>query len=241
MSATRTDRSADPASLSKGLRSLSLSKGVALGIEPGPSTGSGPVVGLSARLRGLVLGVLLILVGTAGCSTDSAGQNSQTGSENGYVAGDNQLTRVPVADRKQAPTISGPSVSDTSETISSADYAGRVIVVNVWGSWCGPCRLEAPELQAASAATADKAQFIGIDSRDSGVAQPRAFQRANKIDYPSIYDPDGSQVVKFENLPPSAIPSTLVIDKQGRVAVRILGPISKNTLIDIVDDVAAGK
>ncbi|SDS44850.1 TlpA family protein disulfide reductase [Microlunatus soli] len=188
-----------------------------------------------------VVAVLLILVGLAGCSTNSAGQNSQTGSENGYVAGDNQLTRVPVKDRKQAPVISGPSVADTDKTISSADHAGTVIVVNVWGSWCGPCRKEAPDLQEASAETAGTAQFIGIDSRDSGVAQPRAFQRANKIDYPSIYDPDGSQVVKFENLPPSAIPSTMVIDKQGRVAVRILGPISKATLVDIISDVAAGK
>lgn len=190
---------------------------------------------------GAVIAVLLILVGLSGCTASSAGKDSQTGSETGYVAGDNQLTRVPVEDRKPAPVISGPSVADSEKTISSADHAGKVIVVNVWGSWCGPCRKEAPDLQAASVETKDQAQFIGIDSRDSGVAQPRAFQRANKIDYPSIYDPDGSQVVKFENLPPSAIPSTMVIDEHGRVAVRILGPISKATLVDIIGDVAAGK
>lgn len=188
-----------------------------------------------------LVAALLILIGLAGCSTDSAGKDSQTGSEDGYVAGDNQLTRVPIKDRRKAPVISGPSVADPKKTISSADHAGEVLVVNVWGSWCGPCRKEAPDLQAASAETADQAHFIGIDSRDSGIAQPQAFQRANDIDYPSIYDPDGAQVVKFENMPPSAIPSTLVIDEQGRVAVRILGPISKATLIDIVGDVAAGK
>lgn len=185
--------------------------------------------------------VLLIVIGAAGCTTSSSGKDEQTGSENGYVAGDRQLTRVPVKDRKKAPAISGPSVTDTKKTISTADHAGKVIVVNVWGSWCGPCRMEAPALQEASVATKDHAQFVGIDSRDSGVAQPQAFQRANKITYPSIFDPDGSQVVKFEKLPPSAIPSTMVIDKKGRVAVRILGPISKATLIDIIDDVAAGK
>jgi thiol-disulfide isomerase/thioredoxin len=184
--------------------------------------------------------IMMLLVVLAGCSTDSAGQDSQTGSENGYVGGDQQLTRVAPNDRKPAPTISGPAVSGT-ETVSSADHRGTVIVVNVWGSWCPPCRQEAPNLQAASEATRDTASFIGIDSRDPGKAAPQAFVRAFGIRYPSIYDPDGSQVVKFSDLPPSAIPSTLIIDKQGRIAVRILGSISKQTLIDIIDDVAAGR
>ncbi|QDP98267.1 TlpA family protein disulfide reductase [Microlunatus elymi] len=188
-----------------------------------------------------LLAIVMILVGLAGCSTDSAGADSQTGSENGYVGSDQQLTRVAPKDRAKAPEISGPSLTDPKKTINSSDYAGKVIVYNVWGSWCAPCRKEAPDLQAASDETAKVSQFIGINSRDTGTAQPQAFVRANKITYPSIYDPDGSQVVKFENLPPSAIPSTLIIDKQGRVAVRILGSITKATLVDMIDDVAEGK
>ncbi len=183
---------------------------------------------------------VLVLTALAGCSTNSAGRDSQTGSENGYVGGDQQLTRVAVQDREPAPVISGPSLTG-SGTVSSAADRGKVIVVNVWGSWCPPCRKEGPDLQAASKATADTARFIGIDSRDPGKAAPRAFLRAFDITYPSIYDPDGSEVVKFSALPPSAIPSTLVIDKQGRIAVRILGTITKDTLIDIVHDVAAGR
>ncbi|QGN33804.1 TlpA disulfide reductase family protein [Microlunatus sp. Gsoil 973] len=198
---------------------------------------------MSVRLRSLTAAAAVIisaLLVISGCSTDSAGRDAQTGTENGYVGHDQQLTRVPVAKRVKAPVISGPSLTD-GKTIDSADYAGKVLVINVWGSWCPPCRKEAPDLQTASDKLGAKAQFIGINSRDPAKAAPQAFLRAHKITYPSIYDPDGSQVVKFDNLPPSAIPSTLVIDEQGRLAVRILGTISTDTLVDIVDDVAAGK
>ena len=198
---------------------------------------------MSDRRRRTSLAVAMIisaLLMITGCSTDSAGQTSQTGSENGYVGSDQQLTRVPVDARNKAPEIRGPSVVG-AKTIDTADYHGVVLVINVWGSWCPPCRKEAPDLQAAADELGGKAQFIGINSRDPGKAAPAAFLRAHKITYPSIYDPDGSQVVKFTSLPPSAIPSTLVVDKQGRIAVRILGTITKDTLIDIVDDVAAGK
>jgi thiol-disulfide isomerase/thioredoxin len=184
--------------------------------------------------------LLLIMVVATGCSTDAAGQQSQTGSENGYVGADRQLTRVAPDQRKPAPRISGPSVTGP-ETVDSADYDGKVLVVNVWGSWCPPCRKEAPDLQAASERTSEVAQFIGIDSRDASKAQPQAFMRTQGISYPSIFDPDGTQVVKFSDLPPSAIPSTLIIDEQGGIAVRILGTISEQTLVDMVNDVAAGK
>ena len=197
---------------------------------------------MSARFRTATAAAVIISAALmiTGCSTDSAGQDSQTGSENGYVGHDQQLTRVPVDKRDKAPRISGVELMG-GRTVDSGDYAGKVLVINVWGSWCPPCRKEAPDLQAASDELGAKAQFIGIDSRDPSKAAPQAFVRSHKITYPSIFDPDGSQIVTFGNLPPSAIPSTLVIDEQGRLAVRILGSISKDTLVDIVDDVAAGK
>ena len=191
----------------------------------------------SKAAASVIISVLLMITG---CTTDSAGRDSQTGTENGYVGHDQQFTRVPIKHRDKAPDISGPNLAN-GKMINSADYAGKVLVINIWGSWCPPCRKEAPDLQAASKILGSKAQFIGIDSRDPGEAAPKAFIRAHKISYPSIYDPDGSEVVKFDDLPPSAIPSTLVVDKQGRLAVRILGSITKDTLVDIVDDVAAGK
>lgn len=182
--------------------------------------------------------VALLLV--SACGTSSADKDSQTGDDNGYVGSDHQLTSIAPKKRKPAPKVAGPSLSG-SGTINIRKHTGKVLVVNVWGSWCAPCRKEAPDLRAASKKTAGKARFIGIDSRDSGKAAPRAFVRAFKINYPSIYDPDGSQVVKFSKVPPSAIPSTLVIDRRGRVAARVLGTVSRNTLVDMVDDVASGK
>ena len=118
------------------------------------------------------------------------------------------LTRVPPDQRKELPTISGPALGG-SQTISTQDFRGKVVVINVWGSWCPPCRKEAPDLQAASVETKDIAQFVGITSKDYDPAPAEAFVRSFKITYPSIYDPSGKVLLAFAGeLPPSAIPST---------------------------------
>lgn len=188
--------------------------------------------------------MVAVLIVAAACSSgsgsSSSNKNSQDGNDSGYVGSDHQLTTIKPKKRKPAPDIEGPSLTG-KKSVQLDDYAGKVVVVNVWGSWCGPCRKEAPDLRAASQKTADKAQFIGIDSRDQGKSAPRAFVRSHKIGYPSIYDPDGGQVVKFTKVPPSAIPSTLVIDRHGRVAARVLGTVTRDTLVGMINDVASGK
>lgn len=151
------------------------------------------------------------------------------------------MTRIPPAERQAAPVISGPALTGDT-TLSTAAYGGKVVVLNVWGSWCSPCRFEAPDLQRASEQTRDRAQFLGINTKDNDPAPAQAFVRAQGISYPSIYDRDGDQVVKFAGLlPPNGIPSTLVVDRQGRVAARIVGTISAGSLVGLIDDVAAGK
>jgi thiol-disulfide isomerase/thioredoxin len=186
---------------------------------------------LSVILAGLVASGLLAL---GGCSDGPR-------SEGGYVGADPSITIIAPADREVAPVVTGKSLDGTT-TVSSADFQGRVVVVNVWGSWCPPCREEAPALQAASVATKDRAAFIGITTKDYDPAPALAFVRANKITYPSIFDPTGSTLLTFAGtLPPSAIPSTLVIDREGRVAARILSTVTQTTLVDIIDDVAAGR
>lgn len=190
-------------------------------------------------LKGTALALALTLA-LAGCSTSSADEGTRSGSQTGYVGG-KQVTIVKPSQRKPAPTVSGTKLG-TAQTISSASYSGKVLVINVWASWCSPCRGEAKDLEQASKKTAGKAQFLGINNRDDSPANGAAFVRAHGITYPSIYDPSGTQLVKFTGtLPPSAIPSTMVIDKLGRIAVRILGPIDENTLVQAIDDVAAGK
>lgn len=192
---------------------------------------------LAKVLAGLAAVVLLI----TGCSVSTADEPTRSSGENGYVGVQPQLTQIKPADRKPAPVVSGPELG-TDKTISTADYAGQVLVINVWGSWCAPCRKEAPDLREASEETKGKAQFLGITSRDFAQAAPLRFVEEQKITYPSIFDPDGATLLQFSReLPPSAIPTTLIIDAEGRVAVRILGPITKTTLVDMIDDVADGK
>jgi thiol-disulfide isomerase/thioredoxin len=180
-------------------------------------------------------------VALTGCSATGADEPTRTGGQAGYVGGQKSLTQVPPAARKAAPVVSGTRLG-SDRTVSTADFPGKVLVLNVWGSWCNPCREEAPALQAASVKTAGVAQFVGINSRDTGQAPAEAFVRAFKITYPSIYDDDGSVLLNFAgNLPLSTLPSTLIVDKQGRVAVRVAGPITELTLVQLINDVAAGK
>ena len=192
-----------------------------------------------ARVLGTLALLVLPLVATA-CSTTGADEQTRSSGQEGYVGVQGNLTQIPPAERKAVPTVSGPALD--GGTVSTADYDDQVLVINVWGSWCPPCRKEAPALQAASTRTADVAQFVGITTKDADPAQPQAFVRANGITYPSIFDPTGATLLNFAgSLPPSAIPSTLVVDREGRLAARVLGPISERTLVDLVDDVAAGR
>lgn len=170
------------------------------------------------------------------CTTTGADEPTHSAGQEGYVGVQRNLTRIAPADREPLTPVAGTSLD--GEPLSTGDHRGQVVVVNVWGSWCAPCRSEAPALQAASEKTRGRAQFIGITTRDNAPAQARAFGTT----YPSIYDPKGSALLAFAGtLPPSAIPSTLILHTEGRVAVRVLGEISELTLVAMVDDVVAGK
>ena len=183
-----------------------------------------------SRIGAAIAAALLALTG---CATPSAG----TG---GFVTGDGSITVIDPGQRRPAPQITGTTLD--GEEWDSATAAGTVVVYNVWGSWCQPCRAEAPALQAVAEATADRAVFVGLNTRDLDPAAPRAFVRAFGITFPSIFDPDGSLLLAFAgDLPPSAIPSTLVVDAQGRVAARVVGTTTEATLLGLVDDIAGGK
>jgi thiol-disulfide isomerase/thioredoxin len=185
------------------------------------------------RTCSLLLAVLLVGAAVAGCSSDIGSSGDQ-----GYVAGRGVITSLPVAERKPPGPVSGTTIDGAPLALS--DYAGKVVVVNVWGSWCAPCRAEAPMLAHAARDLSGKdVAFLGIDSRDPSESAARAFVRRFDVPYPSIYDQKGSTLLAFRGtLAPNSIPSTVVIDRQGRVAASVLGQISRTTLYDLVDDAA---
>jgi thiol-disulfide isomerase/thioredoxin len=178
----------------------------------------------------VALGLLLV----AGCGPSAMG-----GAE-GFVSGGGTVTVLPEDRREPAPAVEGPTLR--GDRLSLQQYAGSTVVLNVWGSWCAPCRQEAPDLVRAAERLQDQdVRFVGVNVREPGVASAQAFVRSFEVPYPSIYDSDGSQLLGFRGtLPPDAIPSTLVIDPQGRVAARVLGTVDTSTLVGLVQEVRSG-
>jgi thiol-disulfide isomerase/thioredoxin len=186
------------------------------------------------RPRAALVLLAAVLLAVSGCSrVDSTG-------DKGYVAGEGVITLLPEAQRHAPGAVSGETLDGDQLSLSS--YAGKVVVVNVWGAWCPPCRAEADDLAAAARELAPKGVvFVGINTRDASQDNARSFERRYDVPYPSIYDPGGRNLLAFRRtLTPNSIPSTVVIDAQGRVAASILGEVtSKTTLVDLVEDVSS--
>lgn len=187
---------------------------------------------LRAALLALTLPCALAL---AGCSNDVGSSGNQ-----GYVAGKGVITSVQAADRRKPGEVAGRTLD--GKRVSLADFRGKVVVVNVWGSWCGPCRAEAPMLAQAARELAKKdVVFLGIDSRDPSQDAAKAFVRRFDVPYPSLYDQQGTTLLAFRGtLTPNSVPSTVVVDPQGRVAGSVLGSLTRTTLDDLVDDASSG-
>jgi peroxiredoxin/predicted small secreted protein len=187
------------------------------------------------RLLPLLLASLLV---SACTSAAGAGSGSSSGSDSGFVGGDGSIVVVEPSQRVTAPNIQASTLDQ--EPFDLSDYRGQVVVLNVWASWCAPCRAEAPELEEVWQEQRDQGvQFVGLNTRDSAVAAQR-FVESMGLTFPSIEDPDGRiQLLFSDSLPPQAIPSTVVIDEQGRVAGRILGKASAATLRGVIDEVSS--
>lgn len=168
----------------------------------------------------------------AGCSATAASGSNDTR----YVSGDGSTIILARSERTALPTIAGPTLDGS--TLSLAQYKGHVVVVNVWASWCPPCRAEARTLERVHRQlNGQGVVFVGIDTRDN-VVSAKAYESTFGTTYPSLFDQDGTLLLQFRgNLPPAAIPSTLVIDQQGRIAARALGGVDESRLLGLVDPV----
>jgi thiol-disulfide isomerase/thioredoxin len=185
--------------------------------------------------RVLTMPALVLLVGgLAGCAGASAGQSTD-GGDSRYVAG-NRVSEV-LKNRRPAPAVKGTTLQ--GGRLDLASFRGKVTVVNFWASWCGPCRAEAPTLQKVFEETKPSGvQFVGLDIKD-GKDNAEAFQRTYRITYPSLYDQAGQIALAFRDVPANGVPSTLVIDRQGKIAARAIGSVSYSPLKDIVTKLAA--
>lgn len=185
----------------------------------------------------VVAGAIVCIVLT-GCASGAGSAGTAEAAGSGYVAGDGSIVVLDVSERQPAPAIEGITLD--GDDFALVDQIGKVVVLNVWASWCAPCRAEAPDLQLVWEETQNEGvQFVGLDTRDSDAAA-RAFVENFSITYPNVIDRDGRLQLQFgESLPPQAIPSTVVVDREGRVAARVLGVVSAASLRAILDPLIA--
>jgi thiol-disulfide isomerase/thioredoxin len=145
------------------------------------------------------------------------------------------VTQFPPTERQPLPAVSGATLD--GDQLDLASLRGRPVVINIWGSWCAPCRRETPDLvRVAQKTRAWGVHFVGIDTRDNSAAG-RAFVRRYQIPYPSLDDQDGQVLAQFAGIVPiSAVPSTMVVDGEGRIAARIVGPVDASTLTVLLEE-----
>ncbi|GEL16387.1 TlpA disulfide reductase family protein [Pseudonocardia asaccharolytica] len=188
------------------------------------------------RLLTLIAALLLL----AGCAT--TGKDAvAVGGEFQFVAPGGQMTITydPPESRSRLPQLSGESLLHPGQTIGVGDHAGKVLVINIWGSWCGPCREEMPDLQFVLDQTrADGVAMMGIDVRDDRAAAAD-FVRDRGLTFDSIYDPPGRALFQLRGYPRNVVPSTIVLDRRHRVAAVYLTQIRVSELLPLVERLAA--
>jgi thiol-disulfide isomerase/thioredoxin len=174
----------------------------------------------------------LILVAVIALVLTSCGNGGTSTAQENYISGNGAVTFISADDRAMAPKLSGDTLYGTK-----FDFTGdKIAVVNVWASWCSPCRAEMPALTALSEKNSD-VQFMGILTRDN-LANAEVFARQLGVPYPNFID--DSLLLGFRNtLPANAIPTTVVLDKQGRVAARVSGPVTVGGLNDLIERLRA--
>lgn len=199
----------------------------------------------SGRRRSRTVAVLAlcaaVLLALTGCASGS--DAVATGGTFDFVApgGQTDILYDPPENRGKIGPLSGPDLMADDKTVSLADYAGQVVVINLWGQWCAPCRSEADDLERAYTATQNLGvQFLGINVRDPQRDKAQDFAIDNQVTYPSIYDPPMRTLIALGgSYPTSVIPSTLILDRQHRVAAVFLRALLTEDLQPVIERVAA--
>lgn len=186
------------------------------------------------RARGAASALLslALVAGLAACTNDPLAEQYRSGDGKGFIAADGfEVVPIPAAERTEPVDFEG--VLDTGETTTSEDYRGDVLVVNFWYAACAPCRVEAPVLEEVNQMFAgDDVDFLGVNLYD-GAEQSQSFAENYGVGYPSaLASVDGSIKLAFAGQTPlNAVPVTLVLDREGRVAARIIGQLSETSIL----------
>ncbi|MFE5706048.1 TlpA disulfide reductase family protein [Rhodococcus koreensis] len=194
--------------------------------------------------RGRFAGLLAVIC-TAAVSLSACASGDDAVAQGGtfdFVSpgGQTEIFYDPPADRGTIGTVSGPDLMTDGRTTSIDDFEGQVVVLNVWGQWCGPCRGEANDLEQVYEETKDQGvSFLGINVRDNQQDKAQDFVIDNKVSYPSIYDPAMRTMIALgQNYPTSVIPTTIVLDREHRVAAVFLKELLVEDLKPVVERVA---
>ncbi|GAA2937447.1 hypothetical protein GCM10020221_36510 [Streptomyces thioluteus] len=181
---------------------------------------------------------------TLALSACGSGGTSGGGGETQFVQGQGGVSVVKDrAGRQDAPELSGKTLQG-EELNATEKFKGKVIVFNVWGSWCAPCRAEAKGLGKVARDYKDKGvEFVGLNTRDPDPAPAKAFEKQFDVPYPSIFDSAGKLILRFPkgSLNPQAIPSTVFIDRDGKIAARAIKPLDEDELRETLDPLVAEK
>ncbi|MFJ9829180.1 TlpA family protein disulfide reductase [Streptomyces sp. NPDC101160] len=190
----------------------------------------------------LAVGTLAAALALTACSSDSNGKSGGGGGTN-FVTNTGGISTVAKGEREKTGKLAGETLD--GKQLDVADFKGKVVVLNVWGSWCPPCRAEAPHFAKVSQEYKAKGvEFVGINTRDFDKTKPHQFEADYGITYPSFYDPAGKLILNGfpkGSMIPQAIPSTIVLDKDGKIAARSLMALDETKLRSMIDPLLAEK
>ncbi|WP_406296408.1 TlpA family protein disulfide reductase [Embleya sp. NBC_00888] len=183
--------------------------------------------------RQIPIALALILL-SAGC----AGFGAPDAKDSAVISADG-VRRIPAGERTLSPNLSGETL--TGERLDIASLRGRIVVLNLWASWCAPCRGEAPALQRVYADLRPSGvEFVGLNTSESTRENARAFETRFGIGYPSLWDPDNRNVLRFGTyVNAAALPNTVVLDRSGAIAASVIGRVSEGRLRDVLTPLLA--
>ncbi|PRB71506.1 TlpA disulfide reductase family protein [Arthrobacter sp. MYb213] len=184
-------------------------------------------------LRSMLVAAVAVPLAACTVTEDPLAKQARSGDNKNYIAGDGAVEEYAVEKRTEPIEINSKTYQGTTVDLSA--MRGKPVVLNFWYAACAPCRIEAPHLKELSEEFGDKVPFIGVNVRDEAEAS-QAFERTFEIPYESIQDTDGQiQLAMTKYVPLQAVPSTLVLDRKGRVRARVIGAVDPKILETLID------